>query len=273
MVISGGLAPSSVRSRRRARRRHEERGDRLCRALELRPRRHFVVIVVFMPEGFVPGTCGSGDGRRGAGRGRAPRRGAPPAPLGKRSGDDRATSATSKSFGGSASRQSEPHRRGGRAPLDHRADGAGRPRSSTSSPASSARPGSIALFDRESRWCRTAAPASRHRRTYQIITLFSRETRCAMVPLSLLGFGARLEPFVRLGRQQALIHLARAALDRVGLGHIAVAPLAQTSYGDRAGSISPWRWPSGPGPAARRAVRRLSIEASRRPPPRPRDTP
>ena len=38
---------------------------------------------------------------------------------------------------------------------------------------------------------------------------------------------------MRLGRQQALIAEARAALDRVGLGHLADRPLAQTSYGER----------------------------------------
>src|SRR5205807_5583525 len=52
-------------------------------------------------------------------------------------------------------------------------------------------------------------------RTYQIITLFPRETLLRNVTLSLLGLSRlRWNPFVRLERQGALIAGAREALDR-----------------------------------------------------------
>ena len=71
-------------------------------------------------------------------------------------------------------------------------------------------------------------------RTYQIITLFPRETLLRNVTLSLLGLARmRWNPFVRLDGQTALIAQARGVLARVGLGHLADRPLAQTSYGER----------------------------------------
>src|SRR5204862_6017728 len=71
-------------------------------------------------------------------------------------------------------------------------------------------------------------------RTYQIITLFPRDTLLRNVTLSLLGLSAlRWNPFVRLDRQAALIAGARAVLARVGLDHLADRPLAQTAYGER----------------------------------------
>jgi branched-chain amino acid transport system ATP-binding protein len=95
--------------------------------------------------------------------------------------------------------------------------------------------GSIRLFDREI----TRIPSRRRAhlglaRTYQIITLFPGETLLRNVTLSLLGRSRlRWNPFVRLGRQEALIAGARAALERVGLGHLADRPLGQTAYGER----------------------------------------
>jgi len=95
--------------------------------------------------------------------------------------------------------------------------------------------GSIRLFDREI----TRIPSRRRAhlglaRTYQIITLFAGETLLRNVTLSLLGRSRlRWNPFVRLGRQEALIAGARAALERVGLGHLADRPLGQTAYGER----------------------------------------
>jgi branched-chain amino acid transport system ATP-binding protein len=95
--------------------------------------------------------------------------------------------------------------------------------------------GSIALFGRDI----TALP-SRARphlglaRTYQIITLFPRETLLRNVTLSLLGLSPlRWNPFLRLDRQAALIERARAALASVGLADLAKRPLSQTSYGER----------------------------------------
>jgi branched-chain amino acid transport system ATP-binding protein len=71
-------------------------------------------------------------------------------------------------------------------------------------------------------------------RTYQIITLFGRDTILRNVTLALLGLSKlRWDPFVDLDREHVLIDAARAALVRVGLEHIAERPLAQTSYGER----------------------------------------
>jgi branched-chain amino acid transport system ATP-binding protein len=95
--------------------------------------------------------------------------------------------------------------------------------------------GAITLFDDDI----TRVPGRRRAhlgigRTYQIITLFPRDTLLRNVTLSLLGRDRlRWNPFVRLDRQQALIARARDVLARVGLDHLAERPLAQTSYGER----------------------------------------
>ena len=71
-------------------------------------------------------------------------------------------------------------------------------------------------------------------RTYQIITLFARDTILRNVTLALLGLSQlRWNPFADLRRQHDLVSSARDALARVGLEHIADRPLAQTSYGER----------------------------------------
>jgi len=95
--------------------------------------------------------------------------------------------------------------------------------------------GSIMLFDRE-----ITRLASRRRahlgmaRTYQIITLFARDTILRNVMLALLGLSPlRWNPLLALDRQQHLAAAARSALDRVGLAHIADRPLAETSYGEK----------------------------------------
>ena len=95
--------------------------------------------------------------------------------------------------------------------------------------------GAITLFDADI--TRVAGRRRAHLgigRTYQIITLFPRDTLLRNVTLSLLALTRlRWSPFVRLDRQSALIDEARAVLTRVGLDHLAERPLAQTSYGER----------------------------------------
>jgi branched-chain amino acid transport system ATP-binding protein len=71
-------------------------------------------------------------------------------------------------------------------------------------------------------------------RTYQIITLFARDTIIHNVTLALLGLSpARWNPFIALKRERHLVERGREALDLVGLADIAGRPLAQTSYGER----------------------------------------
>jgi len=95
--------------------------------------------------------------------------------------------------------------------------------------------GAITLFGADI----TRVPARRRAhlgigRTYQIITLFPRDTLSRNVILSLLALmPLRWSPFVRLDRQRLLVDAARAVLTRVGLDHLAERPLAQTSYGER----------------------------------------
>ncbi len=95
--------------------------------------------------------------------------------------------------------------------------------------------GSIHLFERD-----ITRVASRKRahlgmaRTYQIITLFPRDTILRNVMLALLGLSpTRWNPLLAFHRQQHLADAARAALKRVGLDAIADRPLAETSYGEK----------------------------------------
>jgi branched-chain amino acid transport system ATP-binding protein len=95
--------------------------------------------------------------------------------------------------------------------------------------------GSIVLFGQDI----TRVP-SRQRahlgmaRTYQIITLFPRESIRRNVILALLGLSPlRWNPFIDLESQEDLATRARQALARVGLDGIADRSLSQTSYGER----------------------------------------
>ncbi len=95
--------------------------------------------------------------------------------------------------------------------------------------------GSITLFGKDI----TRTP-SRHRphlgmaRTYQIITLFPRDTILRNVELGLLGLSdLRWNAFIDLDKQTQFVERAHAALKQVGLSHIAERPLSQTSYGER----------------------------------------
>jgi branched-chain amino acid transport system ATP-binding protein len=71
-------------------------------------------------------------------------------------------------------------------------------------------------------------------RTYQILTLFARDTLIHNVVMALLGLSPlRWNPWVPLAGQHALYAAARDALARVGLATSAERVVAQTSYGER----------------------------------------
>ena len=71
-------------------------------------------------------------------------------------------------------------------------------------------------------------------RTYQIITLFARDTILRNVVLALVGLSRlRWNPLVNLDRERHVVDRAREVLTRVGLEHIADRPVSETSYGER----------------------------------------
>jgi branched-chain amino acid transport system ATP-binding protein len=71
-------------------------------------------------------------------------------------------------------------------------------------------------------------------RTYQILTLFPRESLLHNVKLALLGLDrVRWNPWTVLSRRIAMTQAAREALALVGLGGSADRIVAETSYGER----------------------------------------
>jgi branched-chain amino acid transport system ATP-binding protein len=95
--------------------------------------------------------------------------------------------------------------------------------------------GSIALFGREVSSMRTARRTRLGMaRTYQIITLFPRDTLAHNVMLSLLGVSPSRWSVLRpLSVFRDLHERAREVLARVDLAHLADRGLASVSYGDK----------------------------------------
>ena len=95
--------------------------------------------------------------------------------------------------------------------------------------------GSVQLFGRELLGLPTRKRAHLGlARTYQILTLFPRETLLHNVVLALLGLARfRWDPWGALSRRRGLREEAMAALARVGLAEAAERAVAETSYGER----------------------------------------
>jgi branched-chain amino acid transport system ATP-binding protein len=95
--------------------------------------------------------------------------------------------------------------------------------------------GSVKLFGEE--LLRLPTQRRVHRglaRTYQILTLFPKETLVHNVVLSLLGLDRlRWNPWQFLVGQRGLYDAAHDALTRVGLGDSAGRVVSETSYGER----------------------------------------
>jgi branched-chain amino acid transport system ATP-binding protein len=95
--------------------------------------------------------------------------------------------------------------------------------------------GSIRVFDHDV--TRLPVPARARvgmARTYQIITLFPKDTLAHNVVLSLLGLmPLRHNPFAALAERTDLYDQAIALLDRVGLAHRAQQRLSEISYGEQ----------------------------------------
>jgi branched-chain amino acid transport system ATP-binding protein len=95
--------------------------------------------------------------------------------------------------------------------------------------------GSVKLFGQE--LLKLPTPRRVHlglARTYQILTLFPKETLVHNVVLGLLGLDTmRWNPWTFLAGQRHLYDAARDALVLVGLGDSADRTVAETSYGER----------------------------------------
>jgi branched-chain amino acid transport system ATP-binding protein len=95
--------------------------------------------------------------------------------------------------------------------------------------------GSIRLFSEEAVRLRTDQRVHRGlARTFQIITLFPKDTLAHNVVLSLLGLArSRWNGLLPLAARHDLYQRAREVLATVGLAAIAERPLAQVSYGEK----------------------------------------
>ena len=95
--------------------------------------------------------------------------------------------------------------------------------------------GKIELFGKDVTRMRPDERAQRGMaRTYQIITLFGRETLEHNIVLSLLGLSRlRWAGFRPLSAHPELYEDARRALGRVGLEHLAKRPVGEVSYGEK----------------------------------------
>jgi len=94
--------------------------------------------------------------------------------------------------------------------------------------------GEILLFDE--RVTKLSTHRRAHRglaRTYQIITLFPKDTLEHNIVLSLLGLSKLRWNFFASFEKKALHEEARAVLRRVALEHLAARPLAEVSYGEK----------------------------------------
>jgi branched-chain amino acid transport system ATP-binding protein len=95
--------------------------------------------------------------------------------------------------------------------------------------------GTIRLFGEEVQ--RLPVHRRAHRgmaRTYQILTLFAKDTVAHNIVLSLLGLSpARWNPVRPLAGREPLYREAEAVLAQVGLGALAGRPLAQLAYGEK----------------------------------------
>jgi branched-chain amino acid transport system ATP-binding protein len=95
--------------------------------------------------------------------------------------------------------------------------------------------GAIRLFGEEI--SRLAPHQRAHRglaRTYQIITLFPKDSLEHNLVLSLLGLsGSRWDAFRPISRYGSLNEEARRVLGLVGLAHLAKRPIGEVSYGEK----------------------------------------
>ena len=95
--------------------------------------------------------------------------------------------------------------------------------------------GTIRLFGDEVSRLRPHQRAHRGlARTYQIITLFPKDSLRHNIVLSLLGLRPiRWEAFRALARHAELEEEALAVLELVGLGHLAQRPIGEVAYGEK----------------------------------------